>query len=144
METIWQDLHGIRTIVLFNANFAPLGGILCQGYFLHTCSLPIMRSAKKPENTSRNLFIGYFVVFLTYLIIGVFGYIGFLGTFFKAYYVRISHSIRYSQINQNCLDMFNTESVLAFILRLALFFLLFASYPLFNLFLRTHLLNIFW
>ena len=86
---MWQDLHGIRTIVLFNANFAPLAGILCTGYFLHTCSLPIMRSAKYPENNIRNLFISYTLVFLSYVIVGVFGYIGFLGTFFKGYYLRI-------------------------------------------------------
>ena len=40
--------------------------------------------------------------------------------------------------------MFGYETALAFVLRIALFFMLFASYPLFNLFLRTHILNIFW
>ena len=143
-ETYWDDIHGIRTIVLFNANFAPLAGILCTGYFLHTCSLPIMRSAKYPENNTRNLFASYLLVFLSYAIVGGFGYVGFLGTFFRNYFVRILYQTRTGQINQNCLNMFAGESVLAFVARVALFFLLFASYPLFNLYLRTHLLNIFW
>ena len=38
-----------RILVLFNVNFSPLAGILCAGYFLHTCSLPIIRSSKNPE-----------------------------------------------------------------------------------------------
>ena len=137
-------MKGIRTIVLFNANFAPLAGILCTGYFLHTCSLPIMRSAKYPEKNTRNLFVSYLLVFLSYVIVGCFGYVGFLGTYFRNYYLRILYETHTGQINQDCLNMFNQESVLAFVLRIALFFLLFASYPLFNLYLRTHILNLFW
>ena len=117
---------------------------MCTSYFLHTCSLPIMRSAKYPEKNTKNLFISYFAVFISYAIVGCFGYCGFLGTFFRAYFVRELYETKTGQIAQNCLDMFNSESVLAFVLRVALFFMLFASYPLFNLFLRTHILNIFW
>jgi hypothetical protein len=34
IATNWSDNE--RTLVLFNTNFAPLAGILCCGYFLHT------------------------------------------------------------------------------------------------------------
>jgi len=76
----------MRYLVLFNANFSPLAGILCAGYFLHTCSLPIIRSSKNPEKNDRDVFLGYFFVFLSYAICGVLGYIGFLGVDFSSYF----------------------------------------------------------
>ena len=69
-----------RILVMFNVNFPPLLGILCTGYFLHTCSLPIIRSSKNPEKVGRDMFIGYLLVFLSYAIVGTIGYIGFMGT----------------------------------------------------------------
>lgn len=45
METDWSQQDTARTLVLFNTNFSPIAGILCAGYFLHTVSVPIMRSA---------------------------------------------------------------------------------------------------
>ena len=39
--------------------------------------------------------------------------------------------------------MFSYKSTVAFCVRLAIFMLLFSAYPIINLFLRTHLLNIF-
>lgn len=143
METIWTDPGSPRTIVLFNANFSPIAGILCAGYFLHTCSTPIMRSAKNPENNIRDLFISYTLVFMSYVIVGGFGYIGFTGTFFDGYYANLTGK-KVGQIDQNCLNMFDYTNIPAFILRLAIFFLLFTTYPLINHFLRNLLLNLFW
>ena len=48
-----------------------------------------MRNAKKPENSTRNLFFGYTIVFVSYVSIGTFGYVGFLGIIFKNYFVGI-------------------------------------------------------
>ena len=73
---------------LYNSNFAPLSGILGLGYFIHTCSLPIVRSAAKPEKVDRDVFLGYLFVFLSYLLIGCLGYIGFVGYDFSDYFVR--------------------------------------------------------
>ena len=84
-KTIWAD-DG-RTLVMVNANFAPLCGIFCAGYFLHTCSLPIIRSNKNPGNNKRDVFIGYSLVFMSYVICGSLGYLGFLGTKFQAYFI---------------------------------------------------------
>jgi hypothetical protein len=68
--------------MLFNVKFAPLMGILGGGYYLHNITLPIMKNAKYPEKNTRNLFIGYLLVFLSYCISGSFGLFGFKGEYF--------------------------------------------------------------
>lgn len=75
-----------RTLVMFNLNFAPLAGDLCTGYFLHTCSLSVLRSSKAPEKSQRDLFLGYLLVYLSYSIVGLFGYIGFIGTDYSQFF----------------------------------------------------------
>ena len=82
LQTDWADKHAVRTIVLYNTTFAPLAGTLCTGYFLHTVSMPIMRCAKHPEKNTQNLCIAYILVFFAYILMGTFGYIGFIGTMF--------------------------------------------------------------
>ena len=84
-QTQWDS--SMRTLVLFNTNFSPLAGILCAGYFLHTGSLSIVRASKNPENTKRDMFIGYLLVFITYIFCGCLGYIGFSGSKFADYFV---------------------------------------------------------
>ena len=84
--TKWKDSNE-RVLVMFNTNFSPLLGILCTGYFLHTCSLPIVRSSKNPDKVGRDMFIGYFLVFISYAIVGCLGYVGFMGTYFRDYFV---------------------------------------------------------
>lgn len=82
--TIWDDQT--RTLVMFNLNFAPLAGDLCTGYFLHTCALPVLRASKNPEKNNRDLFYGYVLVFISYSVVGLFGYIGFMGTNYSSYF----------------------------------------------------------
>ena len=84
-STDWSE--SLRTLTLTNSNFSPLAGILGLGYFLHTCSLPIVRSAANPDKTDRDMFLGYFFVFISYIIIGTLGYIGFVGFDFSSYFV---------------------------------------------------------
>jgi hypothetical protein len=86
-DTIWTD--STRTLVMFNSNFGPLAGILCAGYYLHTCALPLIRSSKNPDKSIRDLFIGYFLVFVSYAVCGVMGYIGFMGVEFSQYFIDI-------------------------------------------------------
>ena len=57
--------------------FPGLMGILSGGYYLHNISLPIVRNSKNPENNLRDIFTGFFLVFLSYSVCGVLGYIGF-------------------------------------------------------------------
>ena len=133
-----------RTLVLFYGNFPQLLGVLCAGYFLHTCSLSIVRSSKNPEKNTRDVFIGYFMVFVSYAICGTLGYIGFMGSDFKAYFNAHKLSgVTPGQIDQNCLNMYDFTDVSAFILRLAIFFLLFSTYPLVAYFLYDLLLRLF-
>ena len=82
--TDWSE--NLRTLTLINSNMAPLAGILGLGYFLHTASLPITRSSRNPERADRDMFLGYFFVFLTYVVIGSLGYIGFMGINFTSYF----------------------------------------------------------
>jgi amino acid permease len=120
-----------RTLVMFNSNFGPLAGILCAGYYLHTCALPLLRSSKNPEKSNRDLFIGYFLVFVSYAICGVLGYIGFMGVEFSQYFISVQgDKDLHGQINQNCLNMFDYNSVIGFVLRTFIFMVVFSTYPL--------------
>jgi amino acid transporter len=132
-QTDWNT--ELRTITMANENFSPLAGILGLGYFLHTCSLPITRSAAKPENNPRDMFLGYLFVFISYIVIGSCGYIGFIGTDFTDYYVNHEATATAGQIAQNCLLMFDYLDVAAFVLRSAIFLLIFSGYPLVHFFL---------
>ena len=71
-------------IKLFNKHYPPLIAILGGGYFLHVITLPIIKDAKNPEDNTKNVFIGYFIVFLSYSLCGVFGYFGFSGKYFTS------------------------------------------------------------
>ena len=64
---------------MFKSNYGPLMGILGGGYYLHNITLPIIRNSKEPKNNVRDVFIGYFFVFLSYSICGIFGSFGFQG-----------------------------------------------------------------
>ena len=76
----------MRYIYLINTDFSKLAGMLGIGYFLHTVSIPIIRQNKNQNNNERDVLIGYFLVYLTYLFVGVMGYIGFTSTYFNDHY----------------------------------------------------------
>jgi len=132
-ETDWNT--SLRTLTMANQSYSPLAGILGLGYFLHTCSLPIVRSAAKPENNERDMFLGYLFVFISYIVIGSLGYIGFTGTNFSTYFVNHEGTATAGEIAQNCLNMFDYQDAAAFVLRLAIFLLIFSGYPLVHFFL---------
>ena len=71
------DEESTNRLILFNSNYHCLFGILCGGFYLHNISLPIYRNAKNPENNVRDVFLGFLLVFLSYAICGVLGYMGF-------------------------------------------------------------------
>ncbi len=101
-------------IVLFNSNYPPLLGILGGGYFLHVITLPIIKNAKKPEDNAKNVFIGYFLTFMSYTVCGIMGYFGFTGTYFTS-------MPNYNGILSNCLLMFPPGDVAATIIRFCTF-----------------------
>jgi len=72
------------TILLFNSQFSNLAGVLCAGYFIHQVSIPIIQNAAEPEKNLRNVFLGYLLVFLCYIIVGGLGYFAFTGNTFSS------------------------------------------------------------
>jgi hypothetical protein len=123
-------------------------GIFGAGYFIHTCSLPIVRSAKNPEKIPRDVFLGYLAVFVSYAVVGSLGYIGFLGVKFSWYFEAAAKpnpppGTTPGAIDGNCLNMYQYNDIGAFFLRFSVFMLLFSTYPLVNFFLKTIIKNIF-
>jgi len=129
----------IRELKLFNANFSPLAGALGIGYFLHTVSLPIVRNNAVQKNNERDVFYGYLLVAFTYMSVGAMGSIGFVGNYFSSYFVGKPTG----EMDQNCMNMFQITDPLAFVMRFALFALLFCCFPLINHFLRSLVFQLF-
>ena len=71
-------------IALFQKHFAPLMGILGGGFYFHNISLPVIRNNQNQYNNARDVFAGYFCVFLTYCLAGILGYYGFAGSIFES------------------------------------------------------------
>ena len=93
------------------------------------------------------MFFGYVLVGFTYISVGLMGSIGFMGKYFDYYYI---HNAKHHpqgpdtyEMSQNCMQMFTTTDILAFIMRFALFALLFCCFPLINHFLRSLCLQLF-
>ena len=89
----------------------PLMGILGGGYYFHNMSLSMVANARHPEKTTRNIVIGFFLVFLTYSVIGVTGVYGFTGTSFAA----LAPSV--NLIKENCLNMMTSDNKVATFIR---------------------------
>lgn len=117
-DTLPQTV-GTQQIKLFNHNIGPLLGILCGAFYLHNITLPIVRNAKEPNKIPRDLFLGYFLVMLSYIACGVMGYIGFTGTAFTS-------DPNFNGILSNCLLMFKPGNIIATIIRACLVFKLFS------------------
>ena len=97
-------------------------GTLGGGFYLHNISLPIYQNSKKKENAVRDMFMGFFVVMLSYCVCGTMGIYGFKSQHFYGDYNGV--------INQNCLNMLSTTSPIAIIIRLCTFCQLLAGVSL--------------
>lgn len=71
-------------ISLFRENFYPLMGVMSAGFYLHGLGLPILSENKNKKKNERDVFLGFSVVSLNYIFIGVLGTFGFSGTYFIA------------------------------------------------------------
>ena len=72
-----QGGPGKQEIILIGENYSPMLGILAGGYYLHNISLPIYKDSKNPKNNVRDMFIGFLMVCLSYIICGTLGVYGF-------------------------------------------------------------------
>ena len=91
-------------------------GILGGGYYFHNMSLAVIRNSRNPEKNIRDVFVGYILVFLTYVCAGTLGYYGFTGTIFAEKLDADDYVME-----QNCLNMFPIKSIPGTILRLCAF-----------------------
>lgn len=101
-----ENISGDNTkhILLFGPSPFKLAGSITLGYCSHTFVFSILKNNRVQEKNTRDLFYGYLLVGMTYLLCGILGYIGFSGKsfdpefkdvsnfliiFFSFYYVRI-------------------------------------------------------
>ena len=78
--------EGLRYLKLVNTDFSALAGTLGVAYFFHTMILPVMKTNRQQENNERDVILGYLLVAITYIIVGVMGSIGFIGYYFNPYF----------------------------------------------------------
>ena len=95
-----------RNLFLFGENIGTLTGTLSIGLFCHSVILNLLKSNKIQENNQRDLFWGYLCVTLTYIIIGILGYIGFSGSEFS------------SDFKDNWFRFFKSDNYFIFVLRI--------------------------
>lgn len=60
-----------------NPKLFVLAGLLSISFYIHGMILPIIKSAKNPQNNVRNVVIGYTLVALSYSIVGATGYLAY-------------------------------------------------------------------
>mmetsp|Transcript_5400 Transcript_5400/g.9077 ORF Transcript_5400/g.9077 Transcript_5400/m.9077 type:complete len:256 (-) Transcript_5400:765-1532(-) len=125
----FQGSQDLQYVFMFDSQFSNLAGCLCAGYFIHQCSIPIISNAAEPEKNLRNVFLGYLLVFMCYLIVGSMGYLAFTGSDFFDSAKDEKGNI---QIQQNFLNMFDAESLPAIFIRTMISIQLCCSYPLVN------------
>ncbi|XP_027049138.1 sodium-coupled neutral amino acid transporter 9 homolog isoform X4 [Pocillopora damicornis] len=117
------------SIPMFKASFPALTGILTLAYFIHNCILSIMRNQENPKNNARDLSIAYFLVALTYIVVGLLFFISF--------------PREKSCIQEVLLDNLPAPDIMTFIARLFLLFQLTTVFPLIVYIIRVQLMLYF-
>lgn len=111
-EAISNPENGYTAFIpLFGGNSTPLMGILGGGFYFHNMSIPMVQNAKYPEHNTRNILLGFILVFLTYCVIGVTGVYGFTGSEFESFAPSIN------LVKENCLNMFASDNKMATFIR---------------------------
>ena len=98
-------------IKLSGSDYMPLMGILGGGFYFHNMSLSMVANAKHPEHNTRNILVGFILVFITYSLIGLAGVYGFTGSTFAAFNPSVN------LIKENCLNMFASDDNVATFIR---------------------------
>ena len=104
-------------------------GTLSLGLFSHSIILPIMKNNRIQENNQRDLFIGYILTTLTYINIGLLGYIGFSGSDFS------------SKFQKNWFLFFQSDNYYILVLRILSVVQLISIFPILFFAVRTQLFS---
>jgi len=78
------DGDNTKHILLFGPNPFKLAGSLTLGFYSHSVIFSILKNNKNQENNVKDLFNGYVLTGMTYIITGIMGYIGFSGKDFHS------------------------------------------------------------
>lgn len=70
----------LRHLHLFGPDISKLCGMLPLGFFSHSIILPILKNNRHQENNKRDVFLGYLMVAVSYILMGIAGYVGFSGS----------------------------------------------------------------
>ena len=125
------DGNKVRNLYLFGENPGLLTGSLSMGFFSHSVILPLIKNNKIQENNQRDLFLGYLCITLTYIIIGIFGYIGFSGSEYS------------SKFQGNWFLFFKSDNYIILILRILNVIQLSSIFPILFFSVREQLFKIF-
>ncbi len=93
-------------------------GVLGGGFYFHNIALSVCKNARNPENNVRDVFLGYFATFMTYVICGTLGTYGFTGSHFEE---KLKEPELKGLIAQNSLDMFSVKNSIATFIRFCAF-----------------------
>ena len=117
-------------------NIPTLAGLLSCSYYMHTVAVPVVRQTNRPDRKYQDLAWGYFAAMVTNLLAGFFGYCGFIGYSFREYYAEnlILGEPARDKIDQNFINMFNLDSIVAVMLRLSVIFIMLTNYPVWSKF----------
>ena len=120
-----------RNLFLYGDNPGILAGTLSLGLFCHSVILPLLKNNRHPENNQRDLFYGYLCVTLTYIIIGIMGYIGFSGHQFE------------SEFQDNWFRFYKSDNYFILVLRLLNVVQLISIFPILFFVVRTQFFSTF-
>ena len=84
---------------------------------MHQFTLPLLKNSANPEKNIRDVFIGYFAVFVTFIIVGSLGYVGFTGKLFDDKADKITGKIT---ITENYISLFDPDAWPAILVRFVL------------------------
>jgi len=126
--SFWEKGAHPLELPYVNTGFFVTAGMLNVSFFIHSIILPLLSTAKNPQNNERNVIVGFFLVGMCYTIVGIAGYFAY-GT--EPEYQPPNY------LPQLILDVFELDNIPAFIARILFFCQLFAVYPLVLLLVRV-------
>ena len=120
-----------RNLFLVGENIGLIAGTFSLGLFSHSFILPLMKNNRIQENNQRDLFLGYVCVTLTYMLVGIMGYIGFSGSDFS------------STFEKNWFHFYKSDYYMILILRICNVIQLMTIFPILFFIIRKQLFETF-